>query len=234
MKKFPLAAVLSLALLVARSPSINAHTFTGPTSCVADTTGFFSYSCTLAIGPGSLLLAGGGGWAISNVFGVPLYDCFCDPEFCFLAEGDTQLVPIVGWLIDPLTSGEVENWVAPCYASTYELNTVILPHRTVGIGDQGDADGRFPILLQNAPNPFGTGTDIRFWLAQASEAGLLVFDLRGRIVRSLMEETQLPSGWHEVHWNGTGNDGRAVANGIYLYLLKADGHHTARRLSLIR
>jgi len=46
---------------------------------------------------------------------------------------------------------------------------------------------------------------------------LRVYDVNGRLVRSLLSEVGYTSGTFSVDWNGTNNEGRAVASGVYLY-----------------
>lgn len=91
-----------------------------------------------------------------------------------------------------------------------------------------------PILLQNTPNPFTSATEIRFRLPAAGPVSLHIFDLSGRLVRSLIESEQAPAGETSVHWNGTGSQGKQVASGIYFYRLTTRDAVVTRRLHRIR
>lgn len=82
-------------------------------------------------------------------------------------------------------------------------------------------------LYPNAPNPFNPTTAIRFDLPQPGRAVLRVFDLRGRLIRVLLD-TGLPAGRHTVTWDGRDRNGIAVSSGVYMLLMEA-GHFTARR-----
>jgi hypothetical protein len=65
------------------------------------------------------------------------------------------------------------------------------------------------------PNPFNPRLNIGFELAVAAPVQIAIFDLRGRLVRTLLEEPRQP-GNHEVLWDGTDEDGRKVSSGVYV------------------
>jgi flagellar hook assembly protein FlgD len=61
-----------------------------------------------------------------------------------------------------------------------------------------------------------------------------LFDVSGRLVRTLVEERRLPAGRRETAWDGRGDDGRPAASGIYFYRMRADGFRETRRVVLVR
>jgi hypothetical protein len=78
-------------------------------------------------------------------------------------------------------------------------------------------------LDQNIPNPFNPLTEIRFSLGKAGPVVLRIFDLQGRLIRTLVEEDR-PAGEHKVVWDGTDSEGRPVASGVFFYrLVNQDG-----------
>mgnify|MGYP002630245025 CR=1 FL=1 len=88
-------------------------------------------------------------------------------------------------------------------------------------------------LAAPQPNPFNPKTKLSFTLRSAGHAELVVFDLRGARVRTLVAGT-LDVGRHEVSWLGVDDHGRSVASGVYFArLVSVDGFHT-RRLVLVR
>jgi serine protease AprX len=92
-------------------------------------------------------------------------------------------------------------------------------------------------LAQNRPNPSVGGTDIPFTLGGSGEptpAALLIFDARGRLVRTLVDSPQATARQYVIHWDGTTETGTRAAAGIYLYRLRAAGHELVRRLVLLR
>lgn len=73
-------------------------------------------------------------------------------------------------------------------------------------------------LAQNYPNPFNAGTVIKYSLVNSGEVSLVIHDLLGREVVSLVKGRQ-SAGTHTVQWFGQDNKGQDVASGIYFYKL---------------
>lgn len=83
-------------------------------------------------------------------------------------------------------------------------------------------------VLSAAPNPFNPATTINFTTMQAGPASLAIYDVAGRLVRTLASE-DLPVGPHTFAWDGRDNAGRGAASGIYMVRLRcADGAATLR------
>jgi subtilisin family serine protease len=70
------------------------------------------------------------------------------------------------------------------------------------------------------PNPFNPSTIIAFDLPETQHVKLEIFDISGRKVRTLVDQT-VNAGRHQVSWNGQNESGISVASGIYLYRLQA-------------
>ncbi len=83
-------------------------------------------------------------------------------------------------------------------------------------------------LHQNYPNPFNPATVIQFDLAESSRVTLSVYDLLGRRVAALIDETR-ESGSHEVQF-----DGSSLSSGVYFYRLRTDYGVRVRKLTLIK
>jgi hypothetical protein len=89
------------------------------------------------------------------------------------------------------------------------------------------------MLVQNAPNPFGSGTALRFRLPSAGQARLSIYDVNGRLVRVLVDG-ELPAGGHEAVWDGRDASGRGMGSGTYFARLLADGQRQTVRIALVR
>ena len=92
-------------------------------------------------------------------------------------------------------------------------------------------------LLTNFPNPFNPETWIPYQLAEPADVTLTIYDIHGRIVRTLRLGHQ-PAGFYQsrskaAHWDGRNHLGEKVATGVYFYTLKA-GDYMATRKLLIR
>ncbi len=85
-------------------------------------------------------------------------------------------------------------------------------------------------LLGNYPNPFTPSTTIAFELPRDMRVQLAVYDVRGNLVQTLLNEN-LAAGRREAQWNGRDRSGRTVASGVYLYRLQTpEGSQTGRML----
>ncbi|MEC7822173.1 MAG: choice-of-anchor B family protein [Candidatus Neomarinimicrobiota bacterium] len=69
-------------------------------------------------------------------------------------------------------------------------------------------------LKQNYPNPFNTSTTIEYDVPEAQQIVIRIFNVRGHLVRTLVEEEQSP-GYKLIVWDGTNDDGDQVSSGIY-------------------
>ncbi len=83
-------------------------------------------------------------------------------------------------------------------------------------------------LAQNYPNPFNPTTTIHFSLGGSGHVSLIVYDLLGRPVATLVDGN-LPAGDHVKQWNANG-----LASGMYIYRLDAGGIVQTRKLMLLR
>ncbi|MFQ6104822.1 MAG: alpha/beta hydrolase-fold protein [Candidatus Glassbacteria bacterium] len=96
---------------------------------------------------------------------------------------------------------------------------------TTGIDDNDDTV-KLPkqsLLRQNFPNPFNPSTTISFEIKGTAHAKqsvrLFIYDIRGRLVRTLID-SELEAGGHMIHWDGRDNNGQQVSSGIYFYSLR--------------
>jgi predicted outer membrane repeat protein len=91
------------------------------------------------------------------------------------------------------------------------------------------------MVLKGAyPNPFNPMTMIRYDLREPSRVSLLIYNLAGRLVKSLRQGVMEGAGCYEVAWNGTNDAGSSVASGTYFCRLTAGDCVETRRMCLIR
>ncbi|MCL2064748.1 MAG: T9SS type A sorting domain-containing protein [Candidatus Cloacimonetes bacterium] len=88
-------------------------------------------------------------------------------------------------------------------------------------------------LVGNYPNPFNPETTLHFKLANNSRIVIEVFNIRGQIVKSLVDE-YFSAGDYKVHWNGTDDMERSVTSGIYFYRMKTDDIVQTKRMLLLK
>ena len=125
-----------------------------------------------------------------------------------------------------------------------------------------DEDNSLPehfSLGQNFPNPFNPATTIIFELKPEYQApniphppgkksesfipkmeqisraytSLKIYNIRGQLVKTVLED-DLPPGRYEVTWDGTDENGKKVASGVYMYRLKTPQSQTTRKMILLR
>ncbi len=88
-------------------------------------------------------------------------------------------------------------------------------------------------LSQNYPNPFNPSTTIRFGLNQDDYVSLIIFNVLGQEVATLLNEFQ-STGYHNVIWNGTDNSGNQVTSGIYFYRLSTGNFVEVKKMLLTK
>jgi len=84
----------------------------------------------------------------------------------------------------------------------------------------------------NYPNPFNPSTTIRFNLKETHPVKVEIFNAKGQLVRELLNEAKT-AGEYDVLWNGTDNNGRSVASGIYLYKIQAGQYSNTKKMMLM-
>lgn len=77
------------------------------------------------------------------------------------------------------------------------------------------------VIMQNHPNPFSTNTNIYFNVFNYSEVQLFVTDIHGKVVKELVNQKFVP-GRYQSFWDGTGQGGKQLSNGIFVANLLID------------
>lgn len=77
-------------------------------------------------------------------------------------------------------------------------------------------------LFQNVPNPFSPETTIEYEIADPARVVIHVYDLEGRLVRLLENQSRGP-GRYPARWDGRDANGSRLATGVYFYQMSLDG-----------
>jgi hypothetical protein len=88
-------------------------------------------------------------------------------------------------------------------------------------------------LRQNYPNPFMSYTHLRFELPRASQVRLRIYDVMGRVVKTLVDQQTAP-GVHEISWDGRDRNGLPLSSGVYLLRMETPEMSLTRRVLLAR
>lgn len=114
--------------------------------------------------------------------------------------------------------------------------TDVYAYRVTSIGtavEAPEAPAASAKLYPARPNPFNPHTLLSFQLERAGEVRLALYDVRGRLVRELVNGAR-SVGRHEVAWDGTDAAGRGCASGVYFLQLRADGVRRQTAVTLLR
>jgi hypothetical protein len=103
----------------------------------------------------------------------------------------------------------------------------------LSIGDSPTGAVSKPVLFPCRPNPCRTKARIDYSMAKRGQVSLNVYDIQGRLVRSLASGERHP-GKYQAVWDLRDDRGAGVASGVYFYRLSADGHQETRKLSVVR
>ena len=85
----------------------------------------------------------------------------------------------------------------------------------------------------NYPNPFNPTTSFKFSLAAESSVKLNIYNIRGQLMKQLLSDNLL-AGMHMVLWDGTDENGKPVASGIYCCRLKSGEFQEVKKLVLMK
>jgi hypothetical protein len=121
----------------------------------------------------------------------------------------------------------------------YELRVV------VASGDEVVASGARPSVTVPgvlsfgiryvAPNPTAAGASIAYSLPVDSQsARLSIYDVSGRLIRSLDPRVDSRGGYGTVQWDGLGQSGERLVSGVYFVLLEVDGAVATQKVTLLR
>jgi len=117
---------------------------------------------------------------------------------------------------------------------SFELQGGIWHSVQIATGADGPADR--PLvneLLNPSPNPFNPRTTVRYSLASDTRVRLEIHDVRGRSIRTLVDDFR-PAGEYQIVWNGRDDNGQSVASGTYYLRLLADGQVRTQKMALLK
>jgi PKD repeat protein len=98
----------------------------------------------------------------------------------------------------------------------------------------GNESGEVCSLYVPYPNPSGSRFTISYQLAARSRVSMKIFDVSGRLVRTLVDEEEEEVGEYQVHWDGTDSSARPLANGVYFCKFWSGDFTATRKLVILR
>ncbi len=88
-------------------------------------------------------------------------------------------------------------------------------------------------LSGNYPNPFNPSTTISFSVKEALPVSIGIYNLKGQLVRTLVNEDKA-AGSHSVSWDGRDNNGSPVSSGVYFYKMHAGKYSSTKKMILMK
>ena len=89
-------------------------------------------------------------------------------------------------------------------------------------------------LNQNFPNPFNPYTMIEYSIDKSEQINLNIYNIQGKLISSLINNSFIESGSYQIMWDGTNNEGIDVPSGMYIYKLKSDSKVLSRKMVLMK
>lgn len=116
-----------------------------------------------------------------------------------------------------------------------ETFTDLLPHLQIREGNVAASleDRSTGYALENFPNPFNPATEIRYRLAEAGAVQIVIYNLLGEKVQTLVDETQ-PAGAYTLRWEGQNDRGQVLPSGVYFLRMSAGNFLAERKLLLMK
>lgn len=169
----------------------------------------------------------------------PISDC--EPAMEGIEAGPVNISDVSGTLSFPASTqrGSVyrfngTGWVR--LDSYWQSGRMFAPVSGGGIYAYGTATGvtspSLPAVLTmagNSPNPFGAETVISFSLPSAGRTSVRVYDVTGRVVRTLADG-DMTAASHSLVWDGRDDSGNTVGAGIYFCRLEASGQSAVQKM----
>jgi hypothetical protein len=170
----------------------------------------------------------GGIWDFTTIYRQPLPVAFYDATeilgMSFVVSDKTDSIRIIGQEIVVTGEGQYTCELLDFAIAGSPVDVEDGPAITVPVSYQ---------LFQNSPNPFNPSTSIRFDVSHRSRVTLSIYNLRGQMVNTLVDD-ELPAGSHSIHWDGTNNPGERVPSGTYFYRLRAGNSIETKKMLLLR
>lgn len=113
------------------------------------------------------------------------------------------------------------------------FDNVVVTTNAVSIEPKDNLQPGTFMLLQNYPNPFNPSTTIEFVMEEAGPVNLSIYDISGKVVRTLANGVLAP-GRKTLKWDATDNSGNIVAPGVYFYSLRTSDFSETKKMMLIK
>lgn len=111
-------------------------------------------------------------------------------------------------------------------ALTYEVGATFLSNDDITIVDEYK-------LSDNYPNPFNPSTTIGYDVKEAGDVSIIIYDMLGREVKTLVNEYMLPNSYNVI-WNGINDQGLQAASGVYYYKMISNDFVDTKKMMFVK
>jgi hypothetical protein len=136
-----------------------------------------------------------------------------------MGQGSTTRQTVYEFIDADVSVGETYDY----QLSDVDYINTLTAHDIISVTVRADDETQIPggiTLLGAYPNPFNPSITLEFEIMQDSFISVLIYDLRGKEIVSLVQD-QRSSGWHRVVWNALDAEGRIVPSGVYMARIQA-------------
>lgn len=160
-------------------------------------------------------------------------DCEADHlRACFAMSALRDLFD--GDVVDGLLESEIRGTLSTGETFVATLGGKHLADQPGNGHDRGEGEGdKKSLKLQVRPNPLNPKADITFTLARAGQVRIALYDLRGRLVKTILDENRT-IGDHTVAWDGSSGEGGRVASGVYFLRIQAQQGEDVQRVTVLK
>jgi bacillopeptidase F (M6 metalloprotease family) len=133
------------------------------------------------------------------------------------------------------TDNSGQSWITSANMWEVVADGNIMIRAIVQPGSGNDPEELTPAnaTISNYPNPFNPVTTIEMNLVVAGQANLNIFNTKGQLVKTLVNDV-LEAGVNYATWNGTDNNDTPVTSGIYFYQLETGSQTTTRKMIMLK
>ncbi len=180
-------------------------------------------------------------WLYGNASGDMIRFCIDDSDGHEIS--DWMLIDWTGWQLvswdlaaDTVIAWVGGNGILDGPMADFDSFQILKGEQWTGVEPQSTDSDQMPqqySLSQNYPNPFNAETHIRFAIGEVGHVSLKVYNVTGQLVTTLVNEELIP-GSYRVSWNGTDQDGRALASGVYFCRMESGEYTQSIKMTFLR
>jgi hypothetical protein len=185
--------------------------------------------------------------AVSNEVNVmPTYKTFMEGyDHCLIRSDDYLGFPDCGGSGKALANGNhnvpgdgndsiLTDWLASVLSWGGLVPPGLVDSSMVSVNpDAAVASALVSWLAQAYPNPMNPTATIKYTVGAPGRVTLRVFDVTGRVIRTLVDETKA-TGAYSVIWDGTNDRGERIPSGVFFYQYEAPGYKSAKKLVILK